>query len=215
MPHAMNDMTVSAELLRAWVDGRSVARSLPASVPDRGGWRVETGRPEEIRRWVFAELTPELVELGRAIEAPAHVLKLCAAPEQLRAVLPARWTVEPATYFMAAPAIWSERSLPDGYEMDVQQDGGAHHVRVIAPDGSVAASGYGGEVPGAFVYDRIGTAPAHRRKGLGSAVMLALRALRQDRSAAELLVATAEGQALYASLGWRTLSPYATAYIPA
>ena len=116
---------------------------------------------------------------------------------------------------MAAPAIWFERSLPDGYKMDVQQDGGAHHVRVIAPDGSVAASGYGGEVPGAFVYDRIGTEPAHRRKGLGSAVMLAMRELRQDRSAAELLVATAEGQALYASLGWRTLSPYATAYIAA
>jgi GNAT superfamily N-acetyltransferase len=211
----MSEMRVSPELLRAWVDGRSVARGLPASVPDRGGWRVDTNRPEEIRRWVFAEVTPGLVELGRTLDAPAHVLKLCGDPERLRAALPARWTLEPATFFMAAPATWSERPLAGGYRLDVRSDGAAHHIRVTTSAGELAATGYAGETAGAFVYDRIATEPAHRRKGLGSAVMLALRALRQDRSAAELLVATAEGQALYASLGWRTLSPYATAYIPA
>jgi GNAT superfamily N-acetyltransferase len=213
MARAMNDMTVSAELLRAWVDGRSVARGLPASVPDRGGWRVDTNRPEEVRRWVFAEVTPGLVELGRTIDAPAHVLKLCGHPERLRAALPSNWAVEPATHFMAAPATWSERPLADGYRLEVNSDGAAYHVGVTTLNGDVAASGYGGETTGAFVYDRIATEPEHRRKGLGSAVMLALRETRRDKSTAELLVATAEGQALYASLGWRTLSPYATAYI--
>jgi len=114
---------------------------------------------------------------------------------------------------MAAPATWSERPLASGYGLEVKSDGAAHHVRVTTLNGDVAATGYGGETTSAFVYDRIATEPEHRRKGLGSAVMLALRERRRDKGAAELLVATAEGQALYASLGWRTLSPYATAYI--
>ena len=66
----------------------------------------------------------------------------------------------------------------------------------------------------AFVFDRIETAPSHRRKGLGMAVMHALGSARRLASNPQLLVATEDGRALYARLGWTVITPVATAVIP-
>jgi GNAT superfamily N-acetyltransferase len=85
------------------------------------------------------------------------------------------------------------------------------HVAILGEDGTLAASGYAAETSEAFVFDRIVTAPAHRRRGLGAGVMAALRAMRSRHDVPELLVATEEGRCLYQRLGWRVLSPYATA----
>lgn len=78
---------------------------------------------------------------------------------------------------------------------------------------ALAASGYGVETDDAFVYDRIVTSEEHRRKGLGHAVMAALQKLKISPTVPELLVATEQGRALYASLGWQVISPYSTASI--
>ena len=72
----------------------------------------------------------------------------------------------------------------------------------------------GFEAAGVFVYDRIETAPAHRRRGLGRAVMAALADARRSRAASQVLVATDDGRALYARLGWSVYSTFATAVIP-
>lgn len=84
-------------------------------------------------------------------------------------------------------------------------------ARITAPDGVLAASGHAAEAAGVFIYDRIETAPEHRRRGLGGIVMNALNAHRKSTNAPELLVATEDGRRLYASLGWTVLSPYSTA----
>ncbi|QCB42752.1 hypothetical protein E5673_11415 [Sphingomonas sp. PAMC26645] len=60
----------------------------------------------------------------------------------------------------------------------------------------------------AFVYDRILTALDRRRKGLGRALTTALRETRHDPNLPELFIATADGRALYPTLGWETLSTY-------
>lgn len=110
---------------------------------------------------------------------------------------------------------WSaERPLPPGYAIETERREAVTAVRIRSSAGEVAASGYAAETPAAFVYDRIATAPGHRRKGLGGAVMHALRGARQSRQALELLVATEEGRMLYETLGWRMLAPYSTAFIP-
>ncbi|WP_420833425.1 GNAT family N-acetyltransferase [Sphingomonas pollutisoli] len=86
-------------------------------------------------------------------------------------------------------------------------------ARVFSQEGTIAASGYAAETQGVFIYDRIITEPAHRRRGLGQALMIALRATRKQPDSPELLVATEEGRALYSTLGWETISPYSTASI--
>lgn len=208
----MNSMTVDPTLVHAWLAARSLARGLPAPAPEHGGFRVDTNSEAEIRRWVFPYRTEGLVELGRAIDAPGHFLKLCGTAEELRAALSDKWRIQSSAYFMSATGTDVERPLPAGYALNVDRDGALVSVRISA-DGELAASGYAAETDEAFVYDRIVTEPAHRRKGLGGAVMGALRRAKRNRRTRELLVATEDGRALYATLGWRTISPYSTASI--
>ena len=109
-------------------------------------------------------------------------------------------------------------ALAPGYALHVEDDAvraRQAHVHVHADDGSVAASGHLALDERFAIYDRIVTDPAHQRRGLGRAVMHALQALaRAHGRHANVLVATAEGRALYESLGWRLHAPWATAVIP-
>lgn len=211
---AMPTSPVHPSLLHAWLAGRSVARGLPQPVADHGGFRVDSGTETEVARWVFAQVEPGLLTLGRTITEARHFLKLCGDGETLRKVLPACWQLQAPGFFMQAGVAWDDNRLTDGYSMRSARDRAAVSVHVFAPDGTLAASGHGGETETAFVYDRIVTAPNHQRKGLGRAVMSALRTLRHNPHLPELLVATEDGHALYTRLGWRTLSHYSTASIP-
>lgn len=201
-------------LLHAWLSGRSRARGLPAPVADRGGFRVDTRSDTEFCRWVFATPGWEISDLAREIEQPGRLIKLCGSPGKLRALLPAHWTVDPPAFFMQAGRWPAPRPLPEGYCSRTSGDGSALCVTIVDETGTAAASGFAAETPEAIVYDRIVTAPGHRRKGLGGAVMAALHATKAGRDTPELLVATEAGRLLYERLGWRILSPYATASLP-
>jgi len=203
-------------LLFGWLAARSIARGLPAPVADRGGFRVDTGGEVEVRRWGFTQPGMGLSELGRTLDAPGHFLKLCGTGQDLLAALPPRWRLqdEPG-YVMRGPETPPPAAaLPAGYGLQLDRDTRGSRVTILAPDGELAASGTAAEAAGVFVYDRIITEPDHRRRGLGRVVMAALRETRADLAATELLVATDDGRALYATLGWTVISPFVTAEIP-
>lgn len=212
-------------LIPAWLAARSVARGLPLPVAGRGGFRVDSGLDTEIRRWVFPYVCDGLKELGREINAPFLPLKLCGDGAALMACLPDRWQLEPPTWFMRGGGVMTAPALPSGYRAETVRQGAMVNVQIFSASGDVAASGYAAhygaknqEMPyqqPVFVYDRIITAPAHQRKGLGAAVMARLQAEKPEADWTELLVATSEGRALYERLGWTLLSPYSTALIPA
>ncbi|QNP41718.1 GNAT family N-acetyltransferase [Lysobacter solisilvae (ex Woo and Kim 2020)] len=206
---------VDPALVFAWQTAHSIARGAPPPVHDRGGFRVDTHSEKEATRWVFPRPCDGLRAIAHAITASRHYLKLCGTDEELRDALPARWEVQPANHFMIATAASGEtRPLPDGYRMELHHAGPVTRASIIAPDGGLAASGCAAETAGVFIYDRIETAPDHRRKGLGVAVMAALGAARRSHASPQLLVATADGRSLYARLGWTVLAPFATAAIP-
>lgn len=201
-------------LLSAWVEARSIARGIAKPVRDRGGLRVETGSDTEVRRWVFARDCEGLRELGREIAAPRHFLKLLASSEELRGAVGPRWDILPESYFMTVGDMPpGEAHVQAGYELRHELVNGVHEIRILAPDGALAASGYAAETARAFVYDRIVTQPGHMRRGLGSAVMRTLGGLRANPQARQLLVATEAGRQLYERLGWTVIGPYATAGI--
>jgi len=205
---------LSPAFLYGWLAARSIARGLPAPVADHGGFRVDTGGEVEIRRWAFPERCAGLSELGRTLDAPGHLLKLCGSGEALLAALPSRWGLHEPGYFMEGPAIPSSPvALPADYALQLDRDAGVSRVTILAPDGGLAASGTASEAADVFIYDQIITSQEHRRKGLGRAVMAALRDAKADPAAPELLVATDEGRALYSTLGWTVLSPFATAEV--
>lgn len=206
---------VDANLVFAWQAAHSLARRSPPPVHDRGGFRVDTHSEKEVKRWVFPAPCDGLYEVAREISMPRHYLKLCGSNEELRNALPARWEIQPENYFMEAAAIVPAASpLPDGYEMALHQSGPVTQAHILAPNGDLAASGSAAETMDAFVFDRIETAPDHRRKGLGVAVMRALGSARRSAVSRQLLVATEDGRSLYARLGWTVISPFATATIP-
>jgi len=208
----MNTRGVDPDIVYAWLCGRSLARGVPQPVADQGGFRVDTGTEAEISRWVFPTVGPGLVALARGLQDPRYLLKLCGEAHELRSILPDGWQVEGGHFFMASSGARFEAAPIEGSIVVVRNDA-VIAVRIVAKDGMLAASGYAGETPDAFVYDRIVTAPAHRRQGLGRAVMAALQGARRYPGTPELLVATEAGRALYERLGWRTLSAYSTATI--
>lgn len=182
-------------------------------IPEHGGFRVNTNSDAEIARWVFSEIGAGVEELARTIVEPRYFLKLCGAAEELRAVLPKVWELHASSYFMRAIKKPPARRLPDGYAIEVSRIGAVIEARITSETGVLAASGYAAEARGVFIYDRIVTERAHRRKGLGHVLMCALHDTRQQPANPELLVATEDGRALYSTLGWETISPYSTASI--
>lgn len=209
----MDDAAIDPAILHAWLAARSVARGLPAPVADHGGFRVDTLSDGEIRRWVFSRIDPGLMALARTIRLPGYLLKACVSTDQLRGALPARWRVHAPAYFMGSGGDFVGRPLAKGYSIETETRDSVGAVRIRAATGEIAASGFMAETDEAFIYDRIVTAPDHRRKGLATAIMGALRQMKRRRDAPELLVATEDGRPLYESLGWRVLSPYSTASI--
>ncbi|WP_241656516.1 GNAT family N-acetyltransferase [Sphingomonas oligophenolica] len=199
-------------VIRDWATARSVARGLPVPVADHGGWRVDTRSPGEECRYFFAAPVPGLAALAATIDRPRVFIKLCDTREVLARLVPAGWVFEVDTWVMEGAPI-ARGGLAPGYRVDRTQEGERVEVRIVADDGTFAASGYGGRASGVFAYDRIVTDDRHRRLGLGRAVMALLgeAASPGDR---HVLVATAMGRALYESIGWCVRSDYTTAFIP-
>lgn len=209
-------MAAGRELLRAWLTARSIARGLPSPIEQFGGFRIDTNSEKEVRRWVFAEASPGIGQLARSIGEPRHFIKLCGTEGELRDGVAAPWVIQGGSWFMSFSG--EPPTLPPlqaGYTLRTFRNGAVTRVEIRASDGELAAGGYGAETPEAFVYDRIETDEAHRRRGLGRFVMSALGSCRKSRHTRQLLMATAEGERLYSSLGWSKLSPYSTAFLSA
>ena len=198
--------------LRAWLEARSIARGFPMPVLDHGAWRIETGSATEFRRWIFPAVTPELEALGRSIDDPRMIIRAAVTPEELSSALGPRWIIPEQTFVMHRDRFDADaRAFDPGYRVETRCDGAVAHVFVLDANDHLAASGHAGRGSQAMAYDRIKTDEAHRRKGLGRAVMLALGELLGERGVPEVLVATVAGRALYETIGWRVVAPYAQA----
>lgn len=217
----MPPSTDPLEVFTAWNRGWALAREVAPPVPHADGLRIDVGLPRQDTRYVFPRPTRTLTRLGESIAQPWVFLKANATGDELRALLPPNWQIEPPGFMMTcddAP-FRGLAALPAGYALHVDDGDAARagraHVRVDAPDGSLAAAGHLALGERRAIYDRIVTEPAHQRRGLGRALMHALQAVAHAHGRhAGVLVATQMGRALYASLGWHLHAPWATAVIP-
>ena len=216
----MHSPATPDEFFLAWTRGWAVTRAVDPPVPHADGFRIAVGLPTQAARYVFAGPSPAIARLGESITRPWVYIKAHATSEQLRALLPERWRIEDLHYMMTCTdrPFPGSGTVPPGYRVEVDDALAATrlgHVQVLAPDGTLAASGHLALDARLAIYDRIRTEPAHQRRGLGRAVMHALQALaRRHERHAGVLVATEQGRALYETLGWRLHSPWAGAVIP-
>jgi GNAT superfamily N-acetyltransferase len=214
-------MTTPAHLdiFTAWSRGWAITREVAPPVAHADGLRIEVGMPRQARRYVFPHASQALHALGETISEPWVFLKACATSDELRALLPARWQMQDDHYLMTCgdATFAGSGAVAPGYTLRVDDDARRTrraHVQVHAEDGTLAASGHIALDDRFAIYDRIVTDPAHQRRGLGRAVMHALQALaRAHGRHANVLVASAQGRALYETLGWHLHAPWATAVI--
>lgn len=208
---------IDFSLLERWLTGWSLSRGVPLPVRDQGGLRVEVGMPLQLRRHVFLDAGAALQACAERIRAPHIYLKAPVEPLALRAALPARWMVEAPGYLMRGYALSpAQAPLPAAYGIELAIEHGAQLVRIVHANGEMAASGRIVIHGRCAIFDQIVTAEAHRRLGLGTAVMRQLDALaRQAQVTERLLVATEAGRGLYLNLGWQQLAPWSTAVLPA
>ncbi len=174
-----------ADVVQAWITGWALVRETSLPVAVAGGYRVDVGWPQQRVRYVFPRCCDELEQLAESIVEPWILLKACAGPEELQRLLPPRWMIQRVGYMMtrspqstAAPA-----RIPDGYMLEVMKDLAVSVARVVTTDGDVASIGRVALAGDFAIYDRIETAPSHRRRGLASAVMNALAAVAEARVA--------------------------------
>ncbi|WP_425554586.1 GNAT family N-acetyltransferase [Kribbella sancticallisti] len=102
---------------------------------------------------------------------------------------------------------------PPDHEVSVTTRGALIEV-AVTNQGQMAARGQAALAGKYAVIDQVITEPAYRRRGLGTTVMQALAQAATSRGAATgVLVATADGRALYSRLGWRLASPVTAAWL--
>ncbi|MQY08164.1 GNAT family N-acetyltransferase [Actinomadura macrotermitis] len=207
------------DLVLAWVRGWAVSRRTAPPVLLDGAYRVDVGLPGHLVRYVVPGLDARVVRrLTGLRHVPGTWVKICAEPARAAPLLPDGWSVQESTeYLMAVPLRQdAPRTVPEGYALHVSTADGIVTVAVRTADGEPAATGRAGLADAYAVFDQIETAPAHRRRGLGGAVMSALSAAATAQGAdTGVLVATAEGRALYRHLGWQEISEVTAAHVPA
>ncbi|KAB1985727.1 GNAT family N-acetyltransferase [Streptomyces triticiradicis] len=202
-----------------WVSGWVVSRGASDPVTRPWGWTVDVGQPAQVARHVVVDADETRVrEAAAQARGEGWWLKVflpepCEAPEaRVRTWLGPEWAFDEAAFLMSVelePV--TPGTLPPDYALRVWTRGDVVRVLVAAPDGALAARGQMGVAGEVAVADQILTAPAHRRRGLGSVVMRALQrqALASGATRA-VLGATDQGRALYESLGWRTHTAFAS-----
>jgi ribosomal protein S18 acetylase RimI-like enzyme len=204
------------DLVTAWGQGWAVSRGLPRPTAVPGGFRADVGRPGHRLRYVLHTWDADMLStLGRQVGVPGTWIKISGCGADLRSALSARWTMDRIGYLMSMPFTVGVDDPPTPYRISVQPDGAVTVATVVDAAGAIAAAGRLAPAGEFGVIDQVETAPAHRRRGLGSAVMHAL----SDHAARNgvrtgVLVATEDGRHLYQRLGWRVRSEIAAAFVP-
>ncbi|MGK3937740.1 GNAT family N-acetyltransferase [Streptomyces caeruleatus] len=208
-------------VVQAWVTGWVVSRG--AAPPEREPWgfTVDVGQLAQVSRHVFEALGEDVDEelvrkVAGGVTGAGVWLKVFHDPEVVGGWLGEGWWVDPEPgCLMTLPLAGAEGAgtdVPGGYRKRVWSVGGVTRVLVAAPDGSLAARGQLAPTGATAVFDRIETAPAHRRRGLGSVVMRTLQATAAAAGARTgVLAGTPAGRGLYESLGWHVQAPLTSA----
>lgn len=207
------------ELVRRWAHGWTLCRGLAAPLDRPAALEVTLGLPGRDRE-VFA-LTDDTetvndLAISTAKAATATWLTVTTnQPTAKAAVLEQaglKLLDEPCLLMTIDLAKHPARTAPPEYRLETTSDGPLEYAKVIDAQGNVAAHGMAAIVGQDAVLHDIQTAPAHRRRGLGSAVMSLLSRRATNRGAATgLLMATTDGGYLYPKLGWSTEATMITA----
>lgn len=191
--------------LGTWAPGYCAARGYAQPHPGPAGLWLEVGLPDQRGRHLMTgAFDPQAYRrLVAEVTEPFVYVEALAPREDVLPLTPARWTVLDPAWLMAVRLAEAHVAPPPGYTVRVIEEAAKLQVEIDGPDGSPAATGRCGLAGDAATFDRIVTEEAHRRRGLGKVVMVHLATAALARGVTHgVLIATADGRALYRALGW-------------
>lgn len=212
------------ELIVCWQRGWGAARGLPAAADLGPGLRVRCRQPGRDVEYVALDADHDpasLRVLAGRVAAEDEVTWLTVPttdPAAAAARLEAAGLVllKRAELLMTTDLRDHPRPPPAaGYHLETRVDGAVLAAGVLDASGATGARGTMGLTGTDAVADRIETLPAHRRRGLASSLMGALAAAALNAGAGRgILIASEEGQHLYAKLGWHPAADVLIATTP-
>ncbi|GAA2188056.1 GNAT family N-acetyltransferase [Micromonospora lupini] len=210
----LRDLTVR------WQRGWGVARALPVAEDVGGALRVRCMQPGRDVEYVALDAGEDLASLTTLAElvagenAVTWLTVPTADPARAASALTAAGLIvlKQSELLMTADLRGQSQNTPVApYRLltQVHSHGGDSMVTATVrhESGEVGARGTMGLAGTDAVADRIETMPAHRRKGLASAVMSALvRSAIEEGVEQGILIASEDGQRLYRTLGWQPVA---------
>jgi len=197
------------DLVMAWGRGRAVSRPTPPPTAVPGGFRVHVAASSgRIRHVLHTFDSDRLGRIATEQTAPGSQIRIAGPTSVLHEAVPPEWVMDAAGHLMTVPFAPRPAEAPEDYRIEVTDEGDLTVARALHRGGEAASARLGRS--GEFgVFDQVNTDPAHRRRGLGTAIMEALsnRALDLGMTTG-LLVGSDEGRALYEALGWTYRSDF-------
>jgi GNAT superfamily N-acetyltransferase len=211
-----HDLRADPYIVEAWANGWALSRGTPAPVRCTGAFRIDVGLPQHKARYIFPQCSADIPSLAETIHDPDVFIKVCAPPALVQSLLPSHWTIATLGFMMTQRSPRDQDApMPATYTLGLTFTPPILIAQVIDSNGLIAAKGRVALVGPFAIYDQIETHEHHRRRGLGSVVMHALRKSASNHGVDHgLLVATADGRGLYTALGWQMHSLFTTAAIP-
>ncbi|MEU7867283.1 GNAT family N-acetyltransferase [Dactylosporangium sp. NPDC049140] len=215
-------------LIVRWQHGWGVARALPVAEDVGGGLRVRCMQPGRDVEYVALDADEDLASLTRLAELVAgeDTVTWLTVPttdpaKAASALVDAGLIVlKSSELLMTADLRRHPQHVPaEPYRLLTQVDshlGGSVVTATMRHEsGEIGARGTMGLTGTDAIADRIETVPAHRRKGLASAIMSALaRSAIEEGVEHGMLVASEDGQGLYTTLGWQPVAGVLIATTP-
>ncbi|WP_105033141.1 GNAT family N-acetyltransferase [Arthrobacter ruber] len=202
------------ELLRTWITGWSACRGYEPHDDGRTTSVLLTDQQNRTEHFLFEPTDELLLDVASELrQDPLRVLTVVTNRMQAlidaTAPLGTRVTDRRQSLMrvdMDGQDVEDPRPPGDGFALERTREGSCRRVTVHA-DGVLAARGSVSVVDEYAVYDRIVTEERFRRRGLASYVMRDLTAaVMEDDVTSGLLMASADGRALYEFLGWQHLA---------
>jgi len=201
-----------------WASGYCAARGygLPVVATTPQALWFDVGKPDQAGRFVLGDASGEAAAAAFAAVGAPHIYVDIAAPRgAILPHVPPRWQPRDAMWLMAAGTDMPAARPTSDFTIEVAEYANRFEAVARHVDGSLAARGVLGIHGTIAVYDQIVTEAQFGRRGLGSAIMAELGRLAVRRGATEwLLVATADGKALYERLGWTLRSDIVSVISP-
>ncbi|WBB69533.1 GNAT family N-acetyltransferase [Micromonospora sp. WMMD812] len=216
------------DLIVRWQRGWGVARELPVADDVGGALRVRSMQPGRDIEYVAFDADEDPASLARLAElvagedAVTWLTVPTTDPVGAATALTAAGLIvlKHSELLMTADLRGHQQNLPAApYRLLTQVDSYRGDSVVTATvrheSGDIGARGTMGLAGTDAVADRIETMPAHRRRGLASAVMSALARSAIDEGAEHgILIASEDGQRLYRTLGWQPVADVLIATTP-